>query len=431
MSALKEIPTADINPNELNPRRTVGDVTELAQSIESQGLVQPIVIAPAPDATDGEWVIIAGHRRFAAVQQLGWMHVPALVREDLTDPADVISAMLIENGQRNDLKITEEGDALLALDDLGLTQTEISKRAGRSHKWTKTRITVAGLPEPMRHAVDDGQLTISDAMAYADLPEPTRAQINVNEQPGRIATQVNRQVKVRQNLDKETKIREEATGAGFAEYDPDTDRGSYRSIHVPEGQTPPEGAKFRVDSYHGEIPPMVRWLAPADDPAVAEKQDLLAKKRAEMDAKRDRCDEFAASRFRDLAVVSAGNTGPAFPAKLLRDMILARRHGYEARHILDHFDEDFVDLSDEDAAKAQWFLELDVPALATILWSIYNFRAIDMVIGYTWDDKLHVDQRMVDKLADFFDLELSAEEQEFINENTANGTDGDAEAGAA
>jgi ParB family chromosome partitioning protein len=101
-----EVPVADIRPSPRNPRRTLDDIDELADSIRAHGLLQPIVVG----RVDAGYELVAGHRRLAAVQQLGWARVPAIVRDE--EPDDAYILMLVENLQREDLTPKEEAAAL-------------------------------------------------------------------------------------------------------------------------------------------------------------------------------------------------------------------------------------------------------------------------------------------------------------------------------
>lgn len=104
-----EVSVADIAPSPRNPRRKLDGLDELAESIRAHGLLQPIVVRTL---TDG-YELIAGHRRLAAVQALGWTRVPAVVREENGDDAYILT--LVENLQREDLSPKEEAEALEVL----------------------------------------------------------------------------------------------------------------------------------------------------------------------------------------------------------------------------------------------------------------------------------------------------------------------------
>lgn len=153
------------NPN--NPRTDVGDVTELAASLDAHGMIEP-VIATRRDA--GGFTIIAGHRRVAAAREAGWQEVPVLVRDDLTDPGAALEAMIIENLQRSDLTPLEEANAFRDLRGLGLTQTDIAERVGINQGTVSKRLSLLKLPERAQAMLTAGELDIADAIELARLP---------------------------------------------------------------------------------------------------------------------------------------------------------------------------------------------------------------------------------------------------------------------
>lgn len=106
--------TALIDPNPANPRRDVGDVGELADSIRAQGIRQNLLVVPAPE---GRFTLVIGHRRLEAAKLAGLERVPAVVAE--LDEREQRELMLVENSQRTDLTVVEEADGYQGLLDLG------------------------------------------------------------------------------------------------------------------------------------------------------------------------------------------------------------------------------------------------------------------------------------------------------------------------
>lgn len=155
-----EIPLNLLAPHPHNVRRDIGDVTELAGSIAGVGLLQPLTVAPV---SDDEFVVIAGHRRLAAAKIAGLATVPCLVRADLANEADQVSAMLVENLQRSDLTVMEEAAAYEQLELLGVKPAAIAKATGRNRATVTSRLKLMALPEKARAQVDTGQLTLGDA----------------------------------------------------------------------------------------------------------------------------------------------------------------------------------------------------------------------------------------------------------------------------
>jgi ParB/RepB/Spo0J family partition protein len=155
-----------IDPHPHNPRKDLGDLSELTASIAAQGVLQNVTVVPHPEF-QFRYLALLGHRRIAAAQAAGLTTVPAGVRAGLS-LAEQIELMLVENLQRTDLTITEEGAGYQGLLDLGLSKASIVQRTGRAKNTVESRIRVAGLPDPVRTVVDSHQLTIDDALTLAD-----------------------------------------------------------------------------------------------------------------------------------------------------------------------------------------------------------------------------------------------------------------------
>lgn len=145
VDSLAWIDTNLIHGNADNPRRSVGDVTELALSIREQGLLQPIVVAP--DDRAGGYVVLAGHRRLAALQQLRAERALCLIRFPKNTP-EAIALMLVENGQRVAVTAMEEARALQRLVDAGMSQSEIARRIGKSQTHVSPRVNRLRAPSP-------------------------------------------------------------------------------------------------------------------------------------------------------------------------------------------------------------------------------------------------------------------------------------------
>lgn len=167
------LPTCQLVPNTRNVRRDVGDLTELAASIRARGIDTPLTVAPLAVTADADvrWVIVAGHRRHAAAVKLKLASVPAIIRADLTDPADQIIAMMSENAQREQLTAAEEAAAVQGMLDLGLTVGSISDSLGVSKTKVRARAKIAGLPQLVLDRIHANAVTLADAAFVADHPE--------------------------------------------------------------------------------------------------------------------------------------------------------------------------------------------------------------------------------------------------------------------
>lgn len=161
---MRRVKVTDLHADADNLRGDVGDITELAESIVAVGLLQPIVTREH----GGRLVVVAGHRRLAAIRKIGWEHVDVIVRPPMR-PDEVIAAMLIENGQRKDLDPIEEARGLARLAvDAGLdTQQQIASRIGRTQMYVSNRLALLALTPEEQEQVRSGELTIGAATEKA------------------------------------------------------------------------------------------------------------------------------------------------------------------------------------------------------------------------------------------------------------------------
>lgn len=156
-----DINVTNLIPNPNNPRRDVGDVTELADSIREQGLQQALVVTPDHEE-HGERLfrVVIGHRRLAACKLVGIERVPCVVRE--LDAKTERELMLVENCQRSDLTPLEEADGYQGLLDLGAGVGELAAKTGRSESFVRGRLRIARIPADVRSGSEAfAQLSLS------------------------------------------------------------------------------------------------------------------------------------------------------------------------------------------------------------------------------------------------------------------------------
>ena len=166
---LLDVPIKAIAQHPRNPRRAVGDVTDLAESIRAHGILEPLVVAPG--TSEGTFLLIAGHRRRAAAVAAGLATVPALVRVGLDTEARQIEAMLVENLHRSDLTPVEEATAYQGLLDLGLTQSAVAAGTGQPVSRVRDRLKLNKVPAKAQQKLHEGQITIADAMALVEFAD--------------------------------------------------------------------------------------------------------------------------------------------------------------------------------------------------------------------------------------------------------------------
>ncbi len=154
---LRELPVGLIKPNPDQPRTQFDPAAlqALAASIESSGIVQPLLVRPLPD---GSYELVAGERRWRAAQEAGLEKVPAVVRDQAE--ADRLQAALIENMVREDLNPVEEARACAALiEDLGLSKEDLARRVGRSRPAVSNLIRLLELPDETLELLESGDLS--------------------------------------------------------------------------------------------------------------------------------------------------------------------------------------------------------------------------------------------------------------------------------
>ena len=170
-----EIPLKQIEPNRYQPRQVFDKVQiqELAHTIEEHGLLQPIILREYKAA---KYEIIAGERRFRAMELLGWEAAPAIV-EKMSDKESA-SLALIENLQRSQLSSVEEARAYKKLMDLNnLTQVALAKGVGKSQSAVANKLRLLNLIEPVQNAILDGLITERHGRALLGLTDDQQRKI--------------------------------------------------------------------------------------------------------------------------------------------------------------------------------------------------------------------------------------------------------------
>ena len=163
------IPRSKLEPHPDNPRKDLGDLTELAASIERSGLLQNLTVVPHPDKP-GMYRIIIGHRRFAASEIAGLDELPCSIEE--MDMSTQIATMLAENLQRNDLTIADQVGGVQMMLDLGESVKAISTKTGMSETSVRKRVSIASLPKKEMYLAADKGATLLDLLEVTTLEDP-------------------------------------------------------------------------------------------------------------------------------------------------------------------------------------------------------------------------------------------------------------------
>lgn len=164
VGSVREIPLDQIVPNPHQPRRVMNEasIAELAASLKSTGLIQPIVVRKAGDRFE----LIAGERRWRAARVAGLTTVPALVRQSTS--LEQAQMALVENIQRENLNPIDRALAYRTLlTQLGLTQAELANRTGEDRSSVANFLRLLDLAEPVQAMVVDGRLSMGHAKILA------------------------------------------------------------------------------------------------------------------------------------------------------------------------------------------------------------------------------------------------------------------------
>lgn len=215
-SGLRELAIDQLKPGRYQPRSNMQQeaLVELAESIKSQGVMQPVLARPL---ADGGFEIIAGERRWRAARMAGLTTVPALVK-DIPDH-QALAAALIENIQREDLNALEEAQGIQRLvQEFGLTHQAIADTLGRSRASVTNLLRLLELAPPVRELLADGRLDMGHARALLALPvarqielarEAAQKQLTVREVEQRVAAALKPQAARRPRVDRDVARLEE------------------------------------------------------------------------------------------------------------------------------------------------------------------------------------------------------------------------------
>ncbi|TCT24622.1 Effector of nucleoid occlusion Noc [Melghiribacillus thermohalophilus] len=209
-----QIPVKDIQPNRYQPRSIFDQdkIEELAQTIRTHGMIQPIVVRKIDDSK-GKYELIAGERRWRAVQHLKWDQIPAIIKN--MNDAETASVALIENLQREELSVIEEAMAYSQLLEIhGLTQEALAQRLGKSQSTIANKLRLLKLPEPVQTALKNKKITERHARAMIKLQDHEKQVKLLNEilEKGLNVKQTEERILKMQSTDKKKKPRPRLKG---------------------------------------------------------------------------------------------------------------------------------------------------------------------------------------------------------------------------
>jgi ParB family chromosome partitioning protein len=168
----QRLPVAAIVPNPKQPRRIFpeAELDGLARSIDENGLLQPLLVRPAP-RFQNRYELVAGERRLRAVKRLGWDDVPAIIRQ--VDDNTLLVLALVENLQREALGPIEEAEGYQVLGSQhGMSHEAIAQSVGKSRPTVANMLRLLKLPVSVRKLVEAGDLTVGHARALLAVDDP-------------------------------------------------------------------------------------------------------------------------------------------------------------------------------------------------------------------------------------------------------------------
>jgi len=175
------LPIESVRPDPEQPRKMLGDVRELAESIREKGVLEPLLVRYV--AREDSYYIISGERRYHAAREAGLRELPCI--EKTADDAEILEISLIENLQRKDLTPFEEADGLARLaEQFEYTHEEIARKIGKSRTSVTELLSLRLIPGPVRrHCVENGVISKSLLLQIARQPTPSK----MSDMVGRIS----------------------------------------------------------------------------------------------------------------------------------------------------------------------------------------------------------------------------------------------------
>lgn len=162
------LPVDKLYPHPDNPRKSLRDLSELAESIKAKGVMQNLTVVPR-EADPGTYTIIIGHRRHAAAKKAKLKELPCVIVE--MDDQEQMATMLLENIQRSDLTAYEQAKGFQMMMDLGDSVSGIVKKTGFSESTVRRRLKMAELDEKVLEKVSARQISFGDIDRLSEIED--------------------------------------------------------------------------------------------------------------------------------------------------------------------------------------------------------------------------------------------------------------------
>lgn len=163
------LPIDKLEPHPDNPRKSLGDLTDLANSIRQSGLMQNLTVVPAP-GKPGEYRVVIGHRRLAAAKMAGLTELPCSIEPNMSETMQ-IATMLAENMQRNALTVADQVGGVQMMMDLGESAKAIAEKTGLSSETVRRRMRLADLQMDKLKTAEARGATIDDLLRIAKIED--------------------------------------------------------------------------------------------------------------------------------------------------------------------------------------------------------------------------------------------------------------------
>ena len=163
------LPIDKLYPHPDNPRKSLGDLTELSESIKAKGVMQNLTVVPRAER-DGTYTIIIGHRRHAAAKKAKLKELPCVIVE--MSEQEQVATMLLENIQRSDLTAYEQAKGFQMMIDLGDSVKGIVDKTGFSESTVRRRLKMAELDEEVLKKVSSRQISFGDIDKLQEIEDP-------------------------------------------------------------------------------------------------------------------------------------------------------------------------------------------------------------------------------------------------------------------
>ncbi len=154
-----------LHPHPKNPRKNIGDISELAESIKKSGVLQNLTVVPwtselTGEGEDGQYTVVIGHRRMAAAKLAGLENLPCVIKE--MSPAEQLATMLAENVQRNELTPLEQAEGIQMMFDLGESISDVVEKTGLSESTVRRRAKLLDMDRETLRATEGRGATLAD-----------------------------------------------------------------------------------------------------------------------------------------------------------------------------------------------------------------------------------------------------------------------------